>query len=303
MDYEKLLNIAREGVKLAAENLKRLWDVPRCVSIKGDESLLTQIDAENEKILTEYFARVTPEFGFLGEETGIHAAKNSNAPYWYVDPVDGTSNMVHRFPWACVSVGLVVAGEPVVGVVNNPIQGHEFYAAQGLGAFLNGERIHVAQNNEFERALLATGFPVGPSDKEIANYKNFGVVSMKCHSVRRPGSAALDLCGVACGWLDGFWEINLKPWDTAAGVIIVREAGGVVTGFDGDKYDPHDKYIIATNGIFHKTLSDLVRKKWLIIYKNCCNKCNSAKTAAIGKANSRVPGMGTRLEVKVLREP
>ncbi len=260
MDLQKYLEIARRGTQLAADNLKRLWDVPRCVSIKDDESLLTQIDAENEKILTEFFAAQTPECGFLGEETGIHEARNAQAPYWYVDPVDGTSNMVHRFPWACVSVGLVVDGQPVVGVVNNPIQNHEFYAAQGLGAFLNGQPIHVSTNAEFERALLATGFPVGPHASRFPNIDNFREVSLCCHSVRRPGSAALDLCSVAAGWLDGFWEIHLKPWDTAAGTIIVREAGGIVSGFDGDAYDPHDRYIIATNGIFHAKLSGLVRK-------------------------------------------
>ena len=261
MDFEQYLDIARSAARLAAENLKKLWDVPRSVTIKGDESLLTQIDAENERILSEYLAAETPDFGFLGEETGIHAAKSSNAPYWYVDPVDGTSNMVHRFPWACVSIGLVVSGKPVVGVVNNPIQGHEFYAAEGLGAYCNDSPIHVSKNTEFSRALLATGFPVGPHPSGIfPNLKNFGEVSLRTHSVRRPGSAALDLCSVACGWLDGFWEINLKPWDTAGGTIIVREAGGIVTGFDGDAYDPHAPYIIATNGVFHKTLSEIVRK-------------------------------------------
>ncbi len=260
MNYQDLLQIARKGTLAAADNLKRLWDVPRCVSIKDDESLLTQIDAENEKILNDFFAKETPAFGFLGEETGIHEARLSGSPYWYVDPVDGTSNMVHRFPWACVSVGLVIAGEPVVGVVNNPIQGHEFYAAKGLGAFLNDSPIHVSQNSEFSRALLATGFPVGPHQARIPNMRNFEAVSMKTHSVRRPGSAALDLCCVACGWLDGFWEINLKPWDTAAGTIICREAGGTVTGFEGDNYDPHDRHIIASNTIFHKELEQIVRK-------------------------------------------
>lgn len=260
MDLQKYLDIARRGARLAADNLKRLWDVPRCVSIKDDESLLTQIDAENEQILTDFFSAHTPECGFLGEETGIHAAQSSHAPYWYVDPVDGTSNMVHRFPWACVSVGLVVSGQPVVGVVINPIQQQEFYAAEGLGAFLNGSPIHVSAHTAFERSLLATGFPVGPHAHSIPNFENFCEVSLHCHSVRRPGSAALDLCCVAAGWLDGFWEIHLKPWDTAAGTIIVREAGGTVTGFDGDPYDPHAPYIIATNGIFHPNLSALVRK-------------------------------------------
>lgn len=260
MDYQHLLAIAREGTALAAKNLENLWQVPRHVSIKNDESLLTQIDTENEKILVDFFKKMTPDFGFLGEESGIHEAAQSDSPYWYVDPVDGTSNMVHRFPWACVSVGLVVNREPVVGVVNNPIQHHEFWGAKGYGAWLNGEKIHVSGNDQFERALLATGFPVGPHQTRFANLENFAAVSMDTHSVRRPGSAALDLCAVAAGWLDGFWEIKLKPWDTAAGVLIVREAGGKATGFEGDDYDPHVPFIIASNGILHDDIQKRVRK-------------------------------------------
>lgn len=260
MNYAKLLITAREAAKLAADNLARLWTVPREIAIKSDESLVTQIDTENEALLVDFLNKATPDFGFLGEESGIHEARQSGQPYWYVDPVDGTSNMAHRFPWACISVGLVVDGQPIVGVVNNPIQGHEFYAAKGEGAYLNGTPIRVAQNNEFARALLATGFPVGPHQTKIPNVENFDRVSHAVHSVRRPGSAALDLSCVAAGWLDGFWEIHLKPWDTAAGVILVREAGGTVTGFDNDPYDPHTPYIIATNGILHEELCALLRK-------------------------------------------
>lgn len=260
MNYEDLMTKAREGARLAADNLSRLWTVPREISIKSDESLLTQIDTENEAILVDFFKRVTPDFGFLGEESGIHEAQQSGNPYWYVDPVDGTSNMAHRYPWACISIGLVIEGNPVVGVVNNPIQGQEFYAAKGLGSRLNGKEIHVSKNSEFSRALLATGFPVGPHRDHFANYENFGAVSLKVHSVRRAGSAALDLASVAAGWFDGFWEINLKPWDTAAGVVLVREAGGIASGFDADAYDPHSPYIIASNGIIHEALSAIVRK-------------------------------------------
>lgn len=260
MNHEKNLNIAREAAALAASNLARLWTVPREISIKSDESLLTQIDTENESILVDFFSKHTPDFGFLGEESGIHEAQKSGEPYWYVDPVDGTSNMAHRFPWACISIGLVVEGQPVVGVINNPIQGHEFYGGQGLGAFFNGQRMHVSQSGDFARSLLATGFPVGPHKDRFPNLENFGRVSMAVHSVRRPGSAALDLACVAAGWFDGFWEINLKPWDTAAGVILVREAGGRVTGFEGDAYDPHVPYIIATNGVIHDDLDAIVRK-------------------------------------------
>ncbi len=260
MNYESLLSIAREGAKLAADNLARLWQVPREIHIKSDESLLTQIDTENEAILVSFFQKATPEFGFLGEESGIHEAQKSGEPYWYVDPVDGTSNMAHRFPWACVSIGLVIEGQPVVGVVSNPIQNHEFYGAQGFGSFLNGKQLHVSRNNEFARSLLATGFPVGPHTSRIPNIENFDRVSHAVHSVRRPGSAALDLACVAAGWFDGFWEINLKPWDTAAGVLLVREAGGCATGFEGDAYDPHSPYIIATNGILHRELDALLTK-------------------------------------------
>ncbi len=260
MNYEKYLSIGREAASLAANNLARLWQVPREISIKSDESLLTQIDTENEALLVEFLAQKTPDFGFLGEESGIHEARKSDQPYWYVDPVDGTSNMAHRFPWACISIGLVVEGQPVVGVINNPIQKHEFYGGFGLGAYFNGQKIHVSQNSDFARSLLATGFPVGPHKDQFPNLENFGRVSMAVHSVRRPGSAALDLASVAAGWFDGFWEINLKPWDTAAGVILVREAGGTVTGFEGDDYDPHVPYIIASNGIIHDELHAIVRK-------------------------------------------
>jgi len=259
-DLGRYLALAREATGLAAEHLASSWLAPRQIHIKGDESLVTQIDTENEQILSAFFARATPDFGFLGEEGGIQGAQSSGSPYWYVDPVDGTSNMSHRFPWACVSVGLVVEGVPVVGVVHDPIQENEFYGAQGLGAYLNGRPMRVSAGGELARALLATGFPVGPHQSAIPNMKNFERVSMACHSVRRPGSAALDLACVAAGWLDGFWEINLKPWDTAAGVVLVREAGGCVTGFEGDAYDPHVSYILATNGLLHKAIDELVRK-------------------------------------------
>lgn len=261
MNYESLLNTARKAAQIAAQNLTDRWMVERVVDIKADESLVTQIDTENEALLIDFFSRETPDFGFLGEESGIHDAKKSGQPYWYVDPVDGTSNMAHRFPWSCISIGLVVEGTPVVGVVNNPIQGHEFYAANGLGAWLNQTRLHVSTNAEFQRSLLATGFPVGPHKDRIPNIENFDRVSHAVHSVRRPGSAALDLASVAAGWFDGFWEIHLKPWDTAAGVVLVREAGGTVTGFNDEPYDPHDHFIIASNGIIHRELSSLLGKK------------------------------------------
>ena len=258
---EPLLALARQAASLAAQNLAERWDEPRDIHIKSDESLVTQIDTQNEKLLVDFFATHTPDYGFLGEEGGIHEAQKSGQPYWYVDPVDGTSNMAHGFPWSCISIGLVVEGQPVVGVVNNPIQNHEFYGAQGLGAWLNGRRLHVSRNADFARALLATGFPVGPHADRFPNLDNFGRVSRAVHSVRRPGSAALDLCCVGAGWFDGCWEINLKPWDTAAGVILVREAGGTVTGFEGDAYDPHVPYIIATNAQFHAPLQALLLKR------------------------------------------
>ncbi|MBQ9241839.1 MAG: inositol monophosphatase [Proteobacteria bacterium] len=261
MDLERLLGTAREAAKLAGDHLLELWQVPRDIHIKADASLVTQIDTENEALLIDYFKKATPDFGFLGEESGIHEAQKSGEPYWYVDPVDGTTNMAHRFPWACISIGLVIAGEPVVGVVNNPVQRHEFYGAKGCGSYFNGLKMHVSSGTPFERSLLATGFPVGPHQHEhIANMKNFDRVSHHVHSVRRPGSAALDLAAVAVGWLDGFWEIGLKPWDTAAGVVLVREAGGIVSGFEGDGYDPHDHYILAANPEIYKDLDVLLTK-------------------------------------------
>ena len=260
MDYLHYLDIARRAASAAGQNMLRLWDAPRDISIKSDESLVTQIDTQNEAILTEFMAKETPDFGFLGEESGIHGAQKSGAPFWYVDPVDGTTNLAHRFPWTCISIGLVVEGQPRVGVIFNPLQNQMFCAAESHGATLNDKPIRVSENTDFARALLATGFPVGPSDKRIPNMANFDRVSQICHSVRRPGSAAIDCACVAAGWFDGFWEIGLKPWDTAAGCILIREAGGVVTGFEGDPYDPHIPYIIAGNAAIHARLAELVRK-------------------------------------------
>ncbi|MFA5623785.1 MAG: inositol monophosphatase family protein [Bradymonadales bacterium] len=262
MNYAHYLELACEAAHRAGENIKRLWNVEREISIKSDESLLTQIDTENERLLVDYFQKHSSDIAFLGEETGAHALKNSQEAYWCVDPVDGTTNLAHRFDFVCVSIALVVEGSPKVGVVYNPMQNQLFHAAQDLGAKLNNKPIRVSQESDFKRSLLATGFPVGPfaSGTRIPNMKNFQRISMHCHSVRRPGSAALDLACVAAGFFDGFWEIGLKAWDTPAGTVLVREAGGVVTGFEGDDYDLHNPYIIASNGHIHEELQSYIKK-------------------------------------------
>ena len=258
-DFSAYLAAAEEAARRAGANLRAKWDVERKVDIKADESLLTQIDLENERILREYLTGVFPDTEFFGEEGGWGSGGPGGLS-WYVDPVDGTTNMVHRFPWVSVSIALVESGIPRVGVVYNPIMEHFFSAMEGGGCYLNGGRVFVSGCSDFSRSLLATGFAVGPSDIGIPNMSNFSRVSLHCHSVRRPGSAALDLACVAAGWLDGFWEMGLKPWDTAAGCVLVREAGGTVTGFEGDCYDPHVSHIIATNGKLHGVLSSYLQK-------------------------------------------
>lgn len=262
MNFQHYLAIAREAALGAGQNIKRLWEVERELSIKADESLLTQVDTQNEAYLLDFFSKHSPDFGFLGEEGATHETKGAGSPYWCVDPVDGTTNLAHRFQFVCVSIALVVEGEARVGVVYNPMQEQLFCAAQGSGATLNNAPIHVSRESDFRRTLLATGFPVGPfaEGAKVANLENFARVSRDCHSVRRPGSAALDLACVAAGYFDGFWEIGLKAWDTPAGCVLVREAGGVVTGFEGDAYDLHAPYIIASNGLIHEALHSRVTK-------------------------------------------
>lgn len=175
---------------------------------------------------------------------------------WVIDPLDGTTNYAHGYPQAAVSIGLLASGKPLVGVVYNPIREELWSAADGLGATLNRVPIRVSRTNNLTNSLLVTGFAYDRRETEDNNYAEFCYLTHLTQGVRRGGSASLDLCDVATGRLDGYWERGLKPWDLLAGVVIVKEAGGFVTAYDGSEFDLDSGRILATNGYIHSQLSN-----------------------------------------------
>ena len=221
------------------------------IEYKGDADLVTAADRASEALIRERIQQQFPGHDVLGEEQGLN---DQGSDYrWYVDPLDGTTNFAHGFPVFCVSMGLDYKGSRVAGVIFDPTRDELFAAEQGSGAYLNQQRIHVSKTASLAECLLATGFPSHKRHKN-PNIFFYHQITLHTHGVRRAGSAALDLCCVACGRFDGFWEFNLNPWDTAAGVLIVQEAGGMVTDFKGGPFQLHGRETVASNGLVHPAL-------------------------------------------------
>ena len=218
---------------------------------KGDVDLVTEADRKSEKLILERIRTRWPDHDVIGEEgTRIEAGGEYK---WYVDPLDGTTNFAHGFPVFCVSLAIQRRGKRVAAVVYDPTRDELFASELGRGSYLNGERIYVSTVNTLAESLVATGFPSHKRHKN-PNIYFYHQITLRTHGVRRAGSAALDLCCVAAGRFDGFWEFNLNPWDTAAGVLLVEEAGGRVTKFDGSEFELNSKETLATNGILHQQL-------------------------------------------------
>jgi len=216
----------------------------------GPTDLVTQADKETEIAIKDFLLARYPDHAFLGEEGG----QENEAEYrWIVDPIDGTVNFAHGFPFYAVSIALEVRGELELGVVLDSSRDELFWARRGQGAYLNGRPIQVSQTSELIGSLLATGFPYDVN-KDRENLTYFERVLEKGLTVRRPGAAALDLCYVAAGRLDGFWEVKLKPWDVAGALVVLREAGAVVTDMEGEEYRLGNRYIVASNGLIHNEL-------------------------------------------------
>ena len=252
------------GIALEAGALVRgFFERGVATEYKGDVDLVTEADRASEQLIAERLSAAWPAHGIFGEEG---ARRRMEGEYrWYVDPLDGTTNFAHGFPVFCVSMGLERRrpglpdgedGELVAGVIYDPTRDELFAAETGRGAWLNGRRIHVSGTKTLSEALLATGFP---SRKRHANpnihfYQEF---TLRSHGVRRAGAAALDLCSVACGQFEGFWEFGLKSWDTAAGILLVREAGGTVTNFSGEPFRPGGFECLASNGLIHAEMQSV----------------------------------------------
>ncbi|MGZ4816138.1 MAG: inositol monophosphatase family protein [Terriglobales bacterium] len=240
-------SIAREAGALLLEKFKQRIGF----TYKGDADLVTAADKASEKLITDRIRREFPGHDLFGEEG---TRTNTGSEYrWYIDPLDGTTNFAHGFPVFCVSLGLEFRGERIAGVLYDPTRDELFAAEKGSGAFLNGERIQVSKVDNLAECLTGTGFPSHKRHKN-PNIFFYHVITLRTHGVRRAGSAALDLANVAAGRLDAFWEFNLNPWDTAAGVVLVQEAGGLVTRFDGSEWLLDSKETLATNGLVHEDM-------------------------------------------------
>lgn len=252
MSYlETSIEIAREAGALLAGFFERRVKF----ELKGEYDLVTEADRASEKLILERLHSHFPTHAVMAEETGSH--QGSSEYCWYVDPLDGTTNFAHGFPVFNVTLALERAGELIAGVIFDPTRGEMFTAEKGAGAYLNGEPIRVSGARRLHESLIATGFPSRKRHQDI-NVHFFYQLAMFSHGVRRGGSAAIDLAYVASGRLDGYWEFGLNPWDMAAGILMVREAGGTCSDMRGGAASLRGPHILATNGVIHGEVLGMV---------------------------------------------
>jgi len=242
-------SVAVTAARKAGLLLKSKLGQARKIEYKGAVNLVTEMDLLAEKIIVSEIRQRFPNHSLLAEE---RITKQEDSPYrWIIDPLDGTTNYAHGYPVFCVSVALEEKGELILGVVYDPMRNELFLAEKGKGAHLNGRKIHVSATPNLAQSLLATGFPYDLRESPANNFDHFRNFALRVHAVRRAGSAALDLCYVAAGRFDGFWEMRLGPWDLAAGSLLVREAGGKMTDFLGEDIRLDAEHVLASNGKIH----------------------------------------------------
>jgi myo-inositol-1(or 4)-monophosphatase len=258
--YVDYLEAAQEAAQRGAAVLEE-WRRRFSVREKGRFDLVTEADLASQKAIREFLSQRFPQHGFLGEEDKSgHGRPTADAPpTWIVDPLDGTTNYVHHVPFYCVSIGLQVAGELVAGVVLDPSRREMFKAARGMGAWLGDQRISTSRIDQLEQSLLATGFPpdMHGRDKLLDWWRYFG---LRVHGLRRTGSTALNLAYLAAGRFDGYWAFDNNVWDVAAGVVLLREAGGTISNVDGSTYDPYAPDALASNGVLQPALVECFRQ-------------------------------------------
>ncbi len=250
-----MLSVAIEAARTAGKFLKQHVGKIREVQLKNGESknLVTEIDKRSEEQVIAILKRHYPNHEILAEESGMQQGRSSNYR-WVIDPLDGTTNFTHGFPVYCVSIGLEMNNEIVLGVIYDPNFDELFTAEKGKGAFLNGKQIRVSRVASLQQSLLVTGFPYNIAENPNKSIERFVNFLMAAQAVRRMGSAAIDLAYVAAGRYEGFWEVALNPWDMAAGILLVTEAGGTVTDFSGQKFSIYNKEILASNGSVHQEM-------------------------------------------------
>lgn len=262
MEFARLMDGLLAAARKAGDVIRGDWEEDRDITRKGRIDLVTKTDLRVESLLMEELKRLLPEAAFYGEESA-----DGNGPgelAWVVDPLDGTTNFAHAIPFAATSIGLWHEGRTVLAAINAPMLGEFWHAARGKGAFLNGTPIHVSSRATLEECVVATGFPYAIeryADRILAHMRR---MLLATRGVRRPGAASIDLAYVASGRYDGFYEYGLKPWDTAAGWLLVEEAGGRVSAMDGKRpYLLGADGVLASNGLVHEELAGLLRPDML----------------------------------------
>ncbi len=244
---------ALEAVKLGRACLLGYFGKINHIDTKDKAGLVSEADRESEKLIQDYLAEQCPDVGFLGEEQSYAQKLELNPDFkgarWILDPLDGTTNYIHQFPIFCISLALEVNGVLELGIIDMPKLNQTWVAQRGQGAFCDGKRISVSTNTEFSNALLATGFSAEEPESLNDQIQIFSTFLKQTRGVRRAGAAAYDLACVSSGIFDLFWEKNLQPWDTAAGQLLIEEAGGVVKTYSGDRHNPFAKSVVAGNAI------------------------------------------------------
>lgn len=261
MDLVKIFEKTKDLVKEVGSFLRKAYFSSSEIYHKGTIDLVTSADIKSEELIKKGINEITPDIPIIAEESFSEEKKPNQEHFWLIDPLDGTTNFAHKLPWFAISVALMKEKEPILGIVYNPITEEFFYALKSNGAYLNDEPIKVSETEKLIDSLLCTGFPVSKilekPDLFIPLFKEF---MTKSQGVRRFGSAALDLAYVACGRYEGFWEPYLKPWDTAAGMLLVKEAGGKITDYFGKSYNPFLNTIVASNGKIHSQMIEITSK-------------------------------------------
>ena len=259
MDIESIQQVGIKAAYRAGRVLNHHFGQLEQVNKKGAIDLVTIADIDSEKTIIDTIQAKFPDHTILAEESGL--AQGDAHATWIIDPLDGTTNYVHGLGIFAVSIAFAKENRIVMGIVFNPITGELFTAIDGQGSKLSNHPIHVSDTETVSDSLLVTGFPYTMKNDEEKLIRRFSRCLADAQGVRRMGSAALDLCYVACGRFDGYWEENLKPWDTAAGMLIARESGGVVTEFNAEPFQIENDQILATNGKIHQEMIALLNVK------------------------------------------
>lgn len=256
-EFNSYLSVAKEAAITAGGILADKLPEHHNIKYKGAINLVTDMDTASEEMIKNFLLSKFPSHSLISEE----GTKNESGSSWcwFVDPLDGTTNYAHGFPWFAVSIGLCYENTPVLGVIYNPVLGKIFWGGKNKGVFMGDMKISVSKEKELNKAFLSTGFPYDLRENPRLPLSLFGAFAVRSQAIRRAGSASLDLAYVAAGIYDGFWEIGLFPWDIAAGIILIEEAGGKVTDFNGNPVDIYGKEILAANEQLHKQMLEIIK--------------------------------------------